>query len=102
MATQPTPLDRQVAEEHALHPTNRTAARAGARFGLSIGAAAIAIDVVRRVVPTDLTPPPTVRSWPSYLLGENLGLGVGVLLGVAMACIGAAVIRWRRRSTVWF
>jgi hypothetical protein len=101
VTTQPTPLDRQVAEEHARHPTSRDATRAGARFGLFIGAVSLAIDVVSRIVPTDLTHS-LARSWQSELIGGILGLGVGVLCCVVMAQLAAAVIRWRRRAAAPF
>jgi hypothetical protein len=101
VTARPVPLDRQVADEHARHPTPRAATLAGVRFGLMTGGVTIAIDIGNRMLPSDWTPRP-VQSWQSEFVGWMLGLGVGVLVSVAVFQLAAAILRWRRRAAARF
>ena len=98
----PKPLDRQLAEERARHPTPREAARAGVGFGLLIWAAGVALELAERFVPGDMHPPPPV-GWPRELVGLALGLAGALLVSVLLCELGAALVRWRRRlaARVW-
>ena len=101
MTTRPKPLDRQVGEERARHPSVGDATRYGVRFGLLIGSVSIAADVGSRFVNDDRTPRPS-QSWQQWLLGAVVGLAVGILFAVLVMQVGAAVMRWRRRVALRF
>ncbi len=88
----PRPLDRQLADERARHPTPRAAAWAGAGFAWLIG--------IPSVIDRFARGPLTARG----LAVAALVLAILTGLAVGMAELGAALIRWRRRlaARVWF
>ena len=99
------PLDRQLADERARHPTTREAARAGARFGFFLGLIVVPLAVVDLLVPGQFASsfgPPV--SWPRLVASAAAGLAAYVLVGATLAGLGAVVVRWQRRlaARVWF
>ena len=101
----PLPLDRQLADERARHPSSREAARAGAGIGLLIWIAMVVLQVIDRFMPA-LTPPlpQPPMSGPRMLQSFVAGLLAAVLTTLLLFDIGAAIIRWRRRlaARVWY
>jgi hypothetical protein len=99
------PLDRQLADERARHPTTREATRAGARFGFFLGLIVVSLAVVDLLVPgqfaSSFGPP---ARWPRLVASAAAGLAAYVLVGATVAGLGAVVVRWQRRlaARVWF
>ena len=102
MTNIPAPLDVQIAEERARHPTARQAARAGMGFGLVVGAVTAAVQIGMTFMPATLpVHPPAQRAWLEMLVAPLLG---SVVTAVVLFEVGAALVRWRRRAGVqaWY
>ena len=99
MTEVPKPLDRQLAEERARHPTVREAAKAGAAFGLIVGVVNVILNASDWYNPGSLSGAhaPPMRAVPGYVVVALVGSVIG---GVVCCEIGATFVRWRRRLSV--
>jgi hypothetical protein len=99
----PKPLNQQLAEERAKHPTPRDAARAGLAFALGIVGPMLAIDLITGSVSAIFAPFHRFALF-GVALGGVLGLSAAIVLSIVFAQLGAAIIRWRRRLhlAVWY
>jgi hypothetical protein len=98
----PKPLDVQLAEERSRHPTVREAARAGFWFGLISGLVTGALQLAMHLVPSTLpVHAPVTRALPAVFASTLVG---SIVTAIVFFELGAAIIRWRRRSAVqgWY